>query len=124
VGVYEKINELPSIDSKVEKVKTKKSKELIGSKHQRKLYNGEENKRSERQHEYTNEENDEEHVDTLSNMATTLIEPEFVSFKNMKKNKRKHVCIVKILFTYFFFPLELNNLLIFRRIWIWEIYIS
>ncbi|RIA89269.1 Sas10 C-terminal domain-containing protein [Glomus cerebriforme] len=95
IEVVEKISELPprkQVNPKVEKAKTKKSnekKESGESKHQKKTDKQPEIEKSKKikLHEYVSEES-EKNVDTLSNMADTLIEPEFMSFKNVKKNKR------------------------------------
>ncbi|CAB5323854.1 hypothetical protein RhiirA5_398737 [Rhizophagus irregularis] len=92
IGVGEIINELPSqiqTNSKFEKVKIKKKEknESIKSKRKKKLdeENSEKSKKTKLQNGYIR--SDERDIN-LSNMADTFIEPEFVSFKNVKKNKR------------------------------------
>lgn len=65
--------------------------ESIKSKRKKKLdeeENSEKSKKTKLQNGYIR--SDERNIN-LSNMADTLLEPEFVSFKNVKKNKRIRV---------------------------------
>ncbi|GET00169.1 Sas10 domain-containing protein [Rhizophagus clarus] len=89
IEIDEIINEQPlqkRINSKFEKDKVKKSKgknESIEPKREKKLdeENNEKSNKTKLQNEYIKN-------DDSSNVADTLTEPEFVSFRNTKKNKR------------------------------------
>ncbi len=97
---------------KVEKTKTKKSKEKnesVESNPQKKSDKEKSLKKKTKESnkiklhqqldDLMNKESDDENIDDQSNIVTTFIEPEFVSLKNKKKNKRKRVyCLMNIVF--------------------------